>query len=118
MCHRIQQPKIFENLRNALSEGLGLRNTGSTRGVDNHLDLSSILVLPCRHKNDSAVNSPYLHRAPVNQKSVQLSGGLGSGFRLAEDDGRNTLAGAVLVVSKHDLLDWACRLGEIFLYHQ
>lgn len=103
-CHRIQQPKI-ENLRNAFSEGLGLRNTGSTRGVDNHLDLSSIISLVL--SSLSSKHNSYLHRAPVNQKSVQLSGGLGSGVRLAEDDRRNTLAGAILVVSEHDLLDWA-----------
>lgn len=56
-----------------------------------------------------------LHGATVHEQTVELLGGLGSGVGLAENDGRNATAGAVLVVGKHHFLDRTCRLGEVFL---
>ena len=60
-------------------------------------------------------NASDLHRAAVNKEAVELLGSLRSSVGFGEDDRSNATAGAVLVVGEHNLLDGACRLGEVFL---
>lgn len=57
----------------------------------------------------------HLHGTTINQKAIQLLGSFGSRFRLGEDDRSNATAGAILVVSQHNLFDRACGLGKVFL---
>lgn len=59
-----------------------------------------------------------LHGTAIDQKSIELLGGFGSGVGLAEDDRGNATAGAILVVGEHHLFDGSCRLGEVFLYRR
>lgn len=64
-------------------------------------------------RSDSARTN--LHGTAIDQKSIELLGGLGSGVGLAKDDRSDATAGTVLVVREHHLLDGTRRLGEVFL---
>lgn len=61
------------------------------------------------------LDSTDLHGTAVNQKTVEVFGGLGSGVGLAKNDRSDATAGTILVVREHHLLDGTCRLGEVFL---
>ena len=61
------------------------------------------------------IGHSYLDRAFVNEQAVQLSGSLGGGIWVPEDNGGNPAAGAVLVVGQEDLLHRASGLVEVFL---
>jgi hypothetical protein len=56
-----------------------------------------------------------LHWSLVNQHSVQFFGGLRCGFGLEKGDVCNATAGTILIVADLHTLDWADRLGEVFL---
>lgn len=63
----------------------------------------------------SLPNNSYLHRASIDEKSIQVLRGLGSCARIAENNGSNTPARTILIIGKHNPLHRACRFGKVFL---
>ena len=57
----------------------------------------------------------YLHGAAIDEESVELLGGLGSGVCPVELNGGDATASAILVVGEHDPPDRASRLVKVFL---
>lgn len=57
----------------------------------------------------------YLHGAAIDEESVELLSGLGSGVCLVELDRGDATASAILVVGEHDAPDGTSRLAEVFL---
>lgn len=104
------------NLRNPLSERLGSRGSGNVRRIVDNFDLSyrsvNVAIMVSQRKRI------YLHGATIDEESVELLGGLGSGVCPDELDRGDATASAVLVVGEHDASDGASRLVEVFLYRK
>jgi hypothetical protein len=49
----------------------------------------------------------YLHWASIDEETIQIFSSLGGSIALAEGQGSDTAASAVLIVGDHDPLDWA-----------
>lgn len=60
----------------------------------------------------------YLHGATIDEESVELLGGLGSGVCPDELDRGDATASTILVVGEHDPSDRTSRLVEVFLYRK
>lgn len=104
------------NLRNALSERLGSRDSGSAGRIINNFDLQYRSVRAAILVGQS--KRIYLHGATIDKESVELLGGLGSGVCPDELDRGDATASTILVVGEHDSFDGASRLVEVFLYRK
>lgn len=101
------------NLRNALGERLGSRDSRNVRRIIDNFDLLYRSVNVTVRVGQS--KRIYLHRAAIDEESVELLGGLGSGVCPDELDGGDATASTILVVGEHDPSDGASRLVEVFL---
>lgn len=104
------------NLRNALSERLGSRDSRNVRRIVDNFDLSyrsvNVAIMVSQSKRI------YLHGATIDEESVELLGSLGSGVCPGELDRGDATASTILVVGEHDSSDGASRLVEVFLYRK
>ena len=102
-------PFLWLDLRDAVSQALGCRDTSS---ADDNLDLCAVSDWTSIQLMKSMTN---LHSAVVDLHAVQLACGLSGASCLREDDGGGATAATSRAVGEHDLLHRSYGFAEVIL---